>query len=75
MTPRQLTVPEAAACLVLALERRGAVFTLDAQDYVRCDLNGVHDIYNADEAEAIANIILVLVDEIRAVLQAQRVHH
>ena len=73
--PRSIMPAEAAGLLVSILTRRGAVFTLDADGYFRCDLNGVKDIVDHDDAAGLAKCVLALRDEIRAVLLAERVQH
>ncbi len=65
---------EAAACLVSVLERRGAVFHLQADGYFLCDLNP-SDVASSEEAERLARCVLALRDEIRAELNARRVKH
>jgi hypothetical protein len=63
-----------AGYLVSFLERRGAVFTVNAEGKWFCDLNP-SDVASHEEAEEISGAILGLRDEIRAVLLARRGIH
>lgn len=74
MTPRRVTPQEAAAYAVAQLEARGARFTLDAAGRWTCDLNPVRDLDHAAAAD-LAEILLLLRDEIRAVLTSARTTH
>jgi hypothetical protein len=74
--PRQLTPQQTAVAVVAALEGRGAVFSLAGpDDFVHCDLNGCRDIRDEQDAAEIAQIVLLLRDEIRIVLQRLRTQH
>jgi hypothetical protein len=72
--PRQLTPAETAACLVSIIERRGGIFTLRPDGTFWLDLDA-SDITSHHEAKDYVDVVLVLRDEIRAVLVAQRVRH
>jgi hypothetical protein len=72
--PRSLTPTETAACLVTIIERRGGIFTLRSDDTFWLDLDA-SDITSHDEAATFIDVVLVLRDEVRAVLVAQRVRH
>ena len=65
---------EAAALLVASLERRGAVFVLDDEGYLRADLNGIPGL-DYKRAERLSHAILSLHDDIKAMLHARRVQH
>lgn len=71
---RHLTPREAAACLVAILQRRGAVFSLTAAGYVHCNLDP-SDVSTHEEAEDLAQCVLALREEIKALLREDRVQH
>lgn len=69
-----LTSDEAAACLVQILEADGAVFTLQADGYFRCDMDRAAG-YDAAKVQEMAEAVHLLRHEIRAELQRRRVIH
>jgi hypothetical protein len=75
MRPGPISLREAAILYMGALQRRGAVFTLRANDDWHCDLDGCDGITNHDEAEDISGTLFLMRDEIRAVLVSLRVQH
>jgi hypothetical protein len=74
MTHEPIGPAEAAALLMAWLEQRGATFTLTAEGYVTCALDGA-DIRDYAEADRLATLVMVLRDEIRALLRAARTTH
>jgi hypothetical protein len=69
LTPRQ-----AAYLLVAMLERDGATFTLNADGYFVCNLDGIPN-YNHAKAESMSQCVLALREEIRDELHSRRVTH
>jgi hypothetical protein len=70
-----MTVAAIAARNVFALEKAGAVFTLDDDGYWHCDLNGCPLVTSEAQAAVVADILFEMRDEIRAVLIGQRTIH
>ena len=70
----QMMPAEAAAELKAWLEKRGATFTLTPAGHIRCCLDGAN-IRDAAEADRLATVVMVLRDEIRQILRAERRVH
>ena len=75
MTPGPISLQAAAALYMAILERRGVTFALRDDGYhFHCELNG-SDVSSDAEAADIAENVLLMRDEIRGLLLAQRVRH
>jgi hypothetical protein len=70
----QATPSEAAALVLMKLERLGAIFTLHDDETFHCDLNHVAGL-TQESAEQWGQIVLSLRDEIRSLLMAGRTRH
>ena len=71
----QMMPAEAAAELMAWVERRGGTFTLTPAGDVRCALDGCTGIDTYAAADRIATLVLVLRDDIRALLRAEKTTH
>ncbi len=75
MTPKHLTPREAVGCLMAVLQRLGAIFSLTPDGcYMHCDLDA-SDVSTYEEADDLAQCVLALREEIKALLREDRVQH
>jgi hypothetical protein len=74
-TPDQIMPRQAAILLMAHLEARGAVFTINADNQLWCDLNGLGPELGLERAEMISAAVLGLATEIKTILAARSTLH